>query len=452
MHPGLLRMKETIARLMRSPWPSALVVCFFSFAALQEIDRHAGWKTGGAFGWDIEGYYHYLPAAFIRGDLQDLSYVAHIDSILHADGSQSRFGIHVHPGTRHDVIKFSCGTALFELPLFLVAHAYASLQDQYPADGYSLPYQLSIYLSTVLFVSLGLWTLRSFLRRHSTERDTVIAIATVAFGTNLFFYSTLNAGMSHGYVFFLFASVIDLSDRWHLRPQASIAALLGVTLGLTVLVRPVDGLVVLIPLLWKLLSNESGPSTYALVRKHPSHIALVVVLACIACTPQLLYWKHTTGEFIHYSYHGEGFDLVQPHIVDGLFSYRKGWLVYSPLVVIGLLGLGAMMLDRKTRWRALPIVIFLPVMAYVVFSWTQWWYGGSFGCRPLVPALALLALPIAHLARSLFAKHLVLGSGLVIIIALGIKLNMLQQNQYRLCIIHFDSMTKELYWEAVKRH
>lgn len=433
--------------LFRGRWPGALVILFFVFAAAQEIHLHGQWRSNTVLSWDIGSYYHYLPAAFIHTDLRDLSYVAHTDSILHPDGSQSRFGINVDPTTGHDVIKFPCGTALFELPLFLVTHAYVALSGTYPADGYSLPYQLSVCASTVLFVSFGLWLLAAFLRRYVEEGYVVVALVVIAFGTNLFYYSTLAAGMSHGYLFFLFAAVLYLTDRWQRDPRATTVALLGLAIGLSVVVRPVDGLIFLVPLLWRSPVNGEW-SAIRLLRTHPRQTFLLGTCIIAACLPQLLYWKWTTGSFVHYSYPGEGFDFTQPHVVEGLMGYRKGWLIYSPLVILGLIGLASMFGDRSMRYLAIPVVSFLAVFTYIVFSWTQWWYGGSFGSRPMVSALALLALPVAYLARQLFSRHRVLGLLLVVVIAGGIKLNMFQQNQYRRGIIHWDSMTGEQYWEV----
>lgn len=449
-HPGI-HQEVTTSSPGKRGWPTLLVILLFAFAAFQEIYLHGRWRTNDILGWDIESYYHYLPAAFIQHDLRDLSYVEHVDSILHPDGSHSRFGIHRNKRTGHDVIKFPYGTALFELPLFLVTHAVVSVTGSYPADGYSLPYQLSVCASTVLFVCFGSWLLACFLRGYVRERDVFIAIVTIGFGTNLFFYSTLNAGMSHGYLFFLFSAILLLTQRWHAQQLAATAALLGVAMGLTLVVRPVDGLVAIVPLLWRSSGKDGQRNTISLMRSRPRQAILMLAGLLLVGLPQLLYWKWTTGELIHYSYGEEGFNFGTPHIIDGILSYRKGWLIYSPLVSLGLIGLLLMLCDRATRHLAVPVLVFLAIFIYLVFSWWQWWYGGGFGCRPLVSSLALLALPVAILSQWLFRRHWLLGVSLIVVISAGIKLNMEQQNQYRKTIIHWDSMNKERYWKAVDR-
>ena len=108
-----------------------------------------------------------------------------------------------------------------------------------------------------------------------------------------------------------------------------------------------------------------------------------------------------SGHWLLDSYAGEQFDFRHPHLVEGLFSYRKGWLLYTPLAAIMLLGLGA-------AWRRRPAVValtvlLLPVLLYSTFSWEAWWYGGGFSARPLVSLYPLLALPLAALLAE--AQH-----------------------------------------------
>ncbi|MBK6776976.1 MAG: hypothetical protein IPG74_14450 [Flavobacteriales bacterium] len=62
--------------------------------------------------------------------------------------------------------------------------------------------------------------------------------------------------------------------------------------------------------------------------------------ALIAVSPLFIYWKVYAGSFFWDSYQnpGEGLDIFYPHIHNFLFSFRKGWLLYSPLIALALLG------------------------------------------------------------------------------------------------------------------
>lgn len=434
----------------RGIW-SAIVCLVFLWSALTEVDNIKFWKDQRVLNNDIEAYYQYLPATFIYGDVRDLSFVNEVDARLHPNGDQLRFGIFHIEETGFDCIKYTYGVALFQAPLFLVAHAYCLWSNtEYPADGYSPPYQLFVSLSTVLFVFLGLLVLRGFLRRHVKDEAAALALLVLALGTNVFFYCTIGSGMSHGYLFFLFAVVLSSTDQWHRKPSILSAIILGAALGFTLLTRPVDALVILIPLLW---TNGLGwKAKWKLVWKYRAHMALAILVAIIPIIPQLLYWKATAGHFIFDSYRTEKFNWLDPHIIDGLFSYRKGWFVYTPLAVLGFIGLALMLKDKRWRSLGIPILAFFPIAIYVIFSWATWSYGGGFGARPLVEALALLALPIAVLSQKIMDKHFVVGLIFGTVVFLGIYLNRFQQDQFLQTIIHWDSMSEERYWEVWGRN
>ena len=439
-----------VSRRATGIW-STLACLLFLFLALQEVDDLKFWKDLRVLNYDVEAYYHYLPSSFIYGDVRDLDHVYDIDAKLHPIDGQMRFGIFHVNETGFDCIKYTYGVALLEAPLFFIAHAYCLWSGtSHPADGYSAPYQLSVALSTVLFVFLGLLILRGFLLRYVRDEAAALSILVIALGTNLFFYSTLNSGMSHGFLFFLFAVVLNCTDSWHKKPSARTAIYLGLALGGIMLTRPADSLVILIPLLW---TNGIGWSAkWALIWRYRSHIALVVIAGLIPIIPQLLYWKATTGHFIFDSYRTEGFNWTDPHMIDGLFSYQKGWFVYTPLAMLGFIGLAIMAFSRSWKRHAVPVLIFYPLAFYVIFSWHLWGYGGGFGARPLVETLALLGLPIAVLSQKIMDKHFLLGLVYGTVIFLGIHLNRFQQDQYLQTIIHWDSMTEERYWEVWGRN
>ena len=76
-----------------------------------------------------------------------------------------------------------------------------------------------------------------------------------------------------------------------------------------------------------------------------------------------------------------------------LLSPQNGWLVYSPIAIIGLVGIGLMIKEHKTGWL-LPTAL-LTLATYVFGSWWAWWFGGAFGHRCYVDFLPLLAVPAA---------------------------------------------------------
>ncbi|MCB0545901.1 MAG: hypothetical protein KDC70_20400, partial [Saprospiraceae bacterium] len=102
---------------------------------------------------------------------------------------------------------------------------------------------------------------------------------------------------------------------------------------------------------------------------------------------------YVSGDWIVYSYQEQGFSWLKPHIRNGLFSYRAGWLIYTP--VMGFALLGFITLARQYRQLFPATFLFTLLFIYIAFAWDIWWYGGSLGQRSMVQAYAVLALPLA---------------------------------------------------------
>ncbi len=91
-------------------------------------------KTESTISWDVSGYYMYLPAIFIYHDLKEFGF---LDSMIQKYGpTPDPQQIHVTQEGKK-VLKYSGGQALMMAPFFFIAHGYALLSGQYPADGFS---------------------------------------------------------------------------------------------------------------------------------------------------------------------------------------------------------------------------------------------------------------------------------------------------------------------------
>ena len=92
---------------------------------------------------------------------------------------------------------------------------------------------------------------------------------------------------------------------------------------------------------------------------------------------------------------------------------------------------------------------FFLVFIYVIFSWRAWWYGGSFGCRPLIESLAFLSLPLASTIEYFYlTPHKIKKAIYFVLLTLIIFLNIFQTYQYSMGLIHYGDMTKEYYWRV----
>jgi hypothetical protein len=174
-------------------------------------------------------------------------------------------------------------------------------------------------------------------------------------------------------------------------------------------------------------------------------ILLMAFLALLVWVPQFMYWKAATGHYLFFSYTGERFFWSDPKIWDVLFSFRKGWLIYTPIMVFSLIGL-IMMLKRKEKLAWAILVTFLPYL-YIVSCWWDWWFGGSFGYRTMIDLFPLLAIALAYFIAKAISFKKVLRIVTFSILFLLMGFNLFQTRQAQEALIHHDAMT----WEAYKK-
>lgn len=390
-----------------------------------------------ALTWDVFGYYLYLPATFIHDDpgLKDHAWLDEV--MITYDPSSTLYQL-VDGADGSRVIKYSSGMAVAYAPWFFVAHVIAEPLG-YPADGFSPPYQYLITYGMLLWVLAGLFLLRKVMLYFFDDRPAAVLITLVVLGTNYLHLAALDGTLlTHPLLFTLYAGLVLATIRWHERPSAKAALAIGALAGWITLVRPSEGVCLLIPLLW---ANADGfAAKWRSIKARPAHLLLVIAAFAIAVSPQLLYWHSVTGQWLFYSYvnAGEGFDFAAPHIGDYLFSFRKGWFVYTPLMALAILSL--VILWKRARHVFWAIALVLIVDLYVVASWTNWWYaGGSFGARSMVPAYVLLALPLGFALTSTWRKPLIIAASLLTV------LNLFQTWQWTHGIIAKERMTGAYY-------
>lgn len=78
-----------------------------------------------------------------------------------------------------------------------------------------------------------------------------------------------------------------------------------------------------------------------------------------------------------------------------IFSYDRGILVYTPVMVLGIIGAIAALLKKKKFSVILSFIVLLNVFMYSM--WGDPWGGWSFGSRYLIPSYAILSIFIAYL-------------------------------------------------------
>ena len=271
----------------------------------------------------------------------------------------------------------------------------------------------------------------------------MIILWTIAFASPVFYYVVKEPGMSHMYSFGLIAAFCWVV--WQLREKEGLKRMLlaGFLLGLIIAIRPVNALALLaVPFL---LGSQARLAYF--LQKQPLHILGAAGALILALSPQVIYFLSQSGSLWLDTYPGEHFEFAQPHILDFLFSYRKGFFLYTPVAFLALGGL--VFLIKNDRYQGLCLLGLMLVLIYVLASWWSWWYGGSFSARVMVDYLVFVGLLLGYLSQNLSRSYM--RGILVGLLVLFTALNQIQIYQYRYEIISYETMTKERYWKYFLR-
>lgn len=388
---------------------------------------------------DGSGHYAYLPSLIIY---QSVNF-EDVYNLEKQHKSTDYMGHNYHKHGSVLINKFSAGTALLQLPFFLFG-ILLSIIFGLPVDGYNIVFQYSVAMSTLFWSGLGLIYFVKLARIYNVKLAyTWMMAAAGLFGTNLFFYIFVQPSFSHAYSFSLISMFLYYSKMVFVVYKKRYVLIASFLLGLIVLVRPVNLIIIA-----SLPFIAGTPQNFInAIKQKLTNIDVLpaVLLFLVAISPQLIINYLQTGSIILYGYKNEGFYFSDPQIINFLFSYKKGWFVYSPLFLL-LFPAVIYLWRRQSVYAFAAFVLFLLIQVYVFSSWWNWYYGDSFGMRPLVDYYGLYFLVIALLLYNISYKWVKIV--VVVFVLIVTVLNVVQSYQYSVGIIHPDSMTKKAYWHV----
>lgn len=385
---------------------------------------------------DAKGYYAYLPAIFIYQDF-DYEFLPEMDEKYYAVGQDKHIFIEVDG---EPVNKTFPGVALLYLPFFLIAHFLALLLGL-EADGYSSIYQYLFDFGQFFYATLGLLLAAGFLRKFISKPVHIfLSIVGVSLGTNLWFYTVYDQSVTHVYNFFLINLMLWLLALFYEKEKHLILAL--ASFSLLLIVRP-TGMLSLFLVLFFFSGQDLLKKMIRTLKSKKVWLPVFLVIGLIFAIPLIL-WKVQSGSWIVYSYGEEGFDFSNPNIFKFLFSYGKGWWLYSPLILASVI-FGSIALFKKKDYPKLGVlVIFLALSTYVFSSWWCWYYGFSFGQRVMVDFYIVFMYLLATMFSELKTKTVVLLSPIILFL---VYLNIHQSYQHYHGYYQTPIPTSEMYWD-----
>ena len=351
---------------------------------------YASGRAGAPIRSDAFSYYVYLPAWTLYHD-PTLEAVA-------ADCCGGAFptwtAIVRWPSTGRWVDAHPIGEAILIAPFFAAAHALTRWSNLSP-DGFNLYYQHGAGLAGLSYVLVGLWFLHRLLSRHFSEGVTAATLATLLFGTSLLHYATYDSAWSHAFSFALCAALLERLDA-HDAMVHQTGIVIGLIVGLIALVRHTN---VIIPICFfaAMAAREFGTARWPTTRQL---ILTSAIVAAIVFTPQLWVYYRATGHWLISAYGELGFNFRSPHVADVLVGTQKGLFFWAPVLLLGVAGLAVV--PPALRWWRAPALAVLAVDTYLIASWWDWQFGGSYGHRGFVDVYPIFAVGLASLFARVF--------------------------------------------------
>ncbi|MBU0487659.1 MAG: glycosyltransferase [Bacteroidetes bacterium] len=387
---------------------------------------------------DSKGYYAYLPAMWLyfdmkygfffdeNGNKKDPDYINNF--LYHNDGGL--------------VNKYYSGVAVLQTPFFWLGTCAAWIGG-YDVDGYSPPFMIFVGIGTLFYLMIGLIFLRKLLLSWQATELAIAAVLLLIFsGTNLMYYSIWEPCMSHVFSFAAIAAFLYFTRMAILDYKPTYIYGIATALGITMLIRPTNGVIVLaLPFL-----AGSGARFIAFLRRFFSfrkELFIGAGIFLLIVFIQSLLWILQNGKVYNWTYLDEFFNWSDPQIVNILISYKKGLFVYTPVILIALIGVFSM--KGKIGYNIITFLGFFFVVTYVLSSWHSWYYGGSLGLRAYIDFFPLFAIPLGILLSK--SPRKLLNMVVCIVLAVFLFFNIFLTDRYVKGKVSCDGMTKELFWD-----
>ncbi len=373
---------------------------------------------------DAKDYYSYLMSIFIDKNLghQDITpwYV-----IQTPTGT-----INVH----------TVGVSILLLPFFLIGYVWASWFG-YDVNGLSAPFEKMISIGALFYALLGLHFIRKLLLKLNIK-DSVIAITIILifFGTHVLNYSLNEPAMSHVYSFSLVSAFLYFSYQVFNSGKRKYFLLAAATLGLIILVRPINGIVLFIIPLWSDSFKEFIERMKNIFFKQTKTMIFAGVVFKLTVLIQAFVWLAQNGKMIQWSYKDNGLYFFSPNTLKMLFGFNAGFFIYTPLCL--LLMLGFVPLFKENTFKFFALFLFLIFVFYLFSCHWAYTYFDGLSIRPMVDVMPVFAIVGAKLISSAEGK---LKTITVSALGLFLILNLITCYQYKAGILPPASMNYQKY-------
>lgn len=419
-------------------WSLAAVLLSFIVCIIIIFDIQ-WYKKDKIIVWDAISYYGYLPSIIIYKDPT----LAFLDQPEYKSLRNKIWYDLDENGNKY--IKTASGEALLLAPFFLIAHFSAPLFGV-EQTGFTWIYSLGVVVAALFYGFVGAMILRRLLLRYFSDKVSAWALLLTIGVSNFSFYLITQPGLSHVYSFFAITAFAYVVILWYEQQSVKNSILLGVLLSLVFLLRPTNIIVGSFFLLFKVNSLSNLKDRFIFLFRSWNKIFIILLAAMSVLFVQLSYWKVATGNWFVYSYGTERFFWEDPKVWEIWFSYRKGWFIYTPIMLLGMVGF-LFLREYAKEWFGAFVFYFL-VNTYIIASWWCWWYGGCFGMRPYIDSYVIMGFLFAAFIAWLSKQKYIVKIPLSICATLLSVLTIFMGVKYYYGSIHFDGMNKKIFYRT----
>jgi len=331
------------------------------------------------------GYYSYLPAKFIYND-KELEF-KWFDEVFNANYEDHLF----EKPTQNFMVKYRNrminlyypGQSFLQLPFFLMGHLTAKAFN-YPADGFSFPYQLWIGLAGIFYTLLGLLFCSKLIFNISQNRRLSVYITLLIFlATNLFTYSIFAGCYTHCYSFAFITLALYFSQLFFQTDTKKFfnGFLLLTCAAVVVFLRPVNCI-----LLASVLYFYKPFTLKALFReKINTRVIMVIVFLGLVIIYNLSTTYTQTHALIANTYTiGRFYFDDWSHVWANFAGFQNGIFWYTPIIFLGFIPLFFIRREPKLLFLLIPVL-------GVILLYSFWFYWNIVN-RTLVDFSGIMAL------------------------------------------------------------
>jgi hypothetical protein len=360
-----------------------------------------------------------------------LSFAAHPGPSLGADARPFLAQLHglLFEGRLPVDPLFEPGPALVWLPFYAVSHALVKAGAAAgPADGWSSPYLNAVRVGSLVSAFLASLITLNVVRRYFPPRLAALAVAIAWLASPLLYYTIAEPAMAHAPATLAVSVFVLLWVRARERPeQRGRFIALAAAGGFVVSMQRYDVFYLVAPAFdVARLLLRTGFET-------PRRLARLLLAAGVALAVGLLplLWMAALGRGTTVLWQGGLLEpnlryWREPRVLEVLFASRGGFLAWTPVAGLGLVGL----LFFARRERGLGGGLLLALAAGLVLLGSNWAWAGSwaFGSRRLTEFAPALALGLACVFEFLLLRPtLLLAAASALLVAWNVSLISLVQ-------------------------